>query len=138
VTPEPAPTVTPTDPSVAKPAPAPIDPLRQNLIRGKEARKRGKSDEAIAAYRAALRIDPANRTALRELSRLYFDGGNYDNAAKYGKQLVAASNASASDRVALGDAYFKLGRTADAKAQYQKAAALGDATAKKRLAKLGG
>ena len=60
-----------------------------------------------------------------------------DAAVRYGKQLVALSSSTTSDRVALGDAYFKLGRTADAKAQYQKAASMGDATAKKRLAKLG-
>ena len=129
--------VPPNDPA-AKPAVATVDPLRQQLIRAKEARKKGKSDEAIQAYRAALRLDADNRTALRELSRLYFDAGNYEQAVRFGKQLVAASNASAGDRVALGDAYFKLGRTSDAKAQYEKAAASGDATAKKRLAKLGG
>jgi len=136
-TPEPPPpAITPeAKPTPREPA---VDPVRQHLARAKEARKKGKRDEAIAAYQSVLRHDARNRTALRELSRMQFDAGNYDGAVRYGKQLVALSSSTTSDRVALGDAYFKLGRTADAKAQYQKAAAMGDATGKKRLAKLGG
>jgi len=52
-------------------------------------------------------------------------------------RAVAASPKSGKARIALGDAYYKLGKRAEAEQQYKKASKLGHKLAGSRLAMLG-
>ena len=60
------------------------------------------------------------------------------DAVPWFERLVKRSRRSARDRIRLGDAYFKVNRLHDARAQYERAAELGDEAASARIAKVDG
>jgi hypothetical protein len=104
--------------------------------KGKSALARGNGGAAEQWFKSALFHDPRNLTALRGLGDLYFNRASYSSSARYLKRATRAAPKDGSLRIMLGDAYFKMGKTSDAKAQYQKAKELGTAGADKRLAKI--
>ncbi len=108
------------------------------LAGAREARRAGRRAEAAHAFKEVAELDPDNLQALEALTRLAFDRADFTQAVRWGKRAVAAAPGSGRNRIALGDAYFKLGRRADAKVQYEKAERLGHALAKRRLAMLDG
>jgi serine/threonine protein kinase len=103
---------------------------------GKRARAAGNTTEAISLFRRALAKDSRNLTSLEGLALIYFNKGDYKKVVQYGKRAVALSPNNVEYRTLLGDAYFKLGRYADARVHYEKAAARGHAPAKTRLDKV--
>ncbi|MBK8239722.1 MAG: protein kinase [Deltaproteobacteria bacterium] len=112
--------------------------IAELLAGAASARRAGRRAEAAHAFKEVAELDPDNLQALEALTRLAFDRADFTQAVRWGKRAVAAAPGSARNRIALGDAYFKLGRRADAKAQYEKAERLGHALAKRRLAMLDG
>ncbi|MBX7080393.1 MAG: protein kinase [Nannocystaceae bacterium] len=121
-------------------APAGDSPARvAELLAGAQtARREGRRAEAISAYKEVAALDPDNLQALEALTRLAFDRADFAQAVRWGKRAAAVAPGSGRVRIALGDAYFKLGRREDAQAQYDKAAKLGHKLAARRLAMVGG
>ena len=70
------------------------------------------------------------------LRDVFFDRGDYGRAAQYGERAVELAPRSASHRLRLGDAYYKVLRMTDARTQYKKALRLGDERARWRLDKV--
>ncbi len=145
-----APAVAPTIPSPAATAPTdappPAAPRAATASASSsasaivaEAKTLAKSGDAAAAERAyhrALASDPRHVGALAGLAELHFDRAAYPKAVSFGERAVAQAPTRAALRIALGDALFKVSRYADARAQYERADALGHASAKARLAQL--
>ena len=97
------------------------------------ARRRGHDDEAAKLFREALAGAPREATALAALSDIAFDRGDFQEAADFATQAVRAAPTIGEHHTRLGDAYTKLKRTTDARAQYQRALDLGDSRARRRL-----
>ena len=144
--PEPAPPPVPTEtiapPSDPEPAPEPaarptprrpaFDPSAL-IEEAENARRRGQDDEAAKLFREALAGAPREATALAALSDIAFDRGDFQEAADFATQAVRAAPTIGEHHTRLGDAYTKLKRTTDARAQYQRALDLGDSRARRRL-----
>ncbi len=126
------PDATPRDPKAAKEA----------ATVGKALLAKGDLAGAEAKFHQALRHDRRLVTALLGLSRVHFHRRDFDKMADYAQRATKAAPRSGAAQTLLGDAYFKLLRYDDAKRAYAKAVSLGDASAKKGLArveaKLGG
>jgi tetratricopeptide (TPR) repeat protein len=67
---------------------------------------------------------------------VHFAEGDYDQAVQYGKKAVDVAPGRGAYRIHLGDAYFKVFRYQDAKAQYRRAEELGHSEARSRLLKV--
>jgi tetratricopeptide (TPR) repeat protein len=104
--------------------------------RGTKALRAGDRAAARRAFEHALAQDPDNTEALAGLRDVFFDRGDYGRAVQYGERVVRHAPRAATHRLRLGDAYFKVMRLHDARAQYDKARALGDSRANWRLAKI--
>jgi len=104
--------------------------------RAKQAMKKGKRTNARQLFEDALARDPNNHKAMIGLSDLSFDAGNYPTAQKWARLAVEQAPRNADYRIHLGDAHFKLGQTARARADYEQAAKLGSPVAASRLAQL--
>ena len=123
------------DVEVASDAPAAPE-VSELLASAKVARQQGRRADAVTAYKKVATIDPDNAEALGALARISFDRADFGDAVHWGKRAVAASPKSGKARIALGDAYYKLGKRSEAQKQYQKADALGHKLASRRLAML--
>ncbi len=77
--------------------------------------------EAEAAFADALKIEPANKLANRALATFHSAGENPAAAEPYLKAL-AADPADGAARLALGDYYLRLGKTAEARQVFKKVA----------------
>jgi tetratricopeptide (TPR) repeat protein len=101
----------------------PGDPQNASLlITSGTARERlGRIAEAEAAYNEALRIDPTNREALFNLSRLYMDREAYAPALPLLQRLVSADPSDAEAAVNLGVASLHTGRRAEAADAWNRA-----------------
>ncbi len=126
-----------TDVEIAADAPS-TPAVSELLASAKAARAQGRRADAVTAYKQVAVIDPKNAEALGALARISFDRADFADAVHWGKRAVAASPKSAKARIALGDAYYKLGKRGEAEAQYRKADALGHQLAERRLAMLAG
>ncbi len=125
-------------PSTAVAAASTSDVVVAELIaRANDSRRAGRTGDAVSAYRDVLARQPGNLEALSAMARIAFDRGAFADAVTWGRRLVAVAPSSAKGRLALGDAYFKLGRLAEAEAQYRKADRLGHRLADSRLAAVG-
>jgi hypothetical protein len=94
--------------SVATPA-AVRDEIERAVVRGSEALKQGKLDEAQQAFRAALGLDAGNPRVLALLGLAHFRGNQFDQARTIYHQLVERAPTDASHRLNLGLVYLKLG-----------------------------
>lgn len=106
------------------------------VAEARRAMAKGKRAEATALFHQALSHRSKHPGALIGLSDIYFDRGAYAKAVQFAKAAVGAAPRNASYRIRLGDAYQKILEYDDARAQYDKAASLGDARGKRRLQKL--
>jgi tetratricopeptide (TPR) repeat protein/predicted Ser/Thr protein kinase len=105
-----------------------------SLVRdGRDALGRGDLDEAETRFHQALRIDRNDPAALEGLADVAFQRGEYARAAAFASRAVQRRPKSASLRIKLGDAYFKVLRYDDASEAYRKAAELGSGIAAERL-----
>jgi tetratricopeptide (TPR) repeat protein len=105
----------------------------------KEARaaaRAGNKTRAESLFHQALGKNGRSSEALIGLSNLYFEQANYYRAMGYATKAVKRSPKTASYRILLGDAYFKLLRYADARQQYEWAKRLGHPGAARRLEKV--
>lgn len=60
-------------------------------------KENGNSEEAVAAYDTALKLDPQNADLMRGLADSYADTKDFTNAIKYQKMLVESGAGSAND-----------------------------------------
>ncbi|MGE0360974.1 MAG: tetratricopeptide repeat protein [Vicinamibacterales bacterium] len=87
---------------------------------------RGRNDEALGFYERAIAISPVPQ-ALSNMGALYHARGDYSRAVDaYRRALEQRPNAAATHRN-LGDSLLRLGRGADARAAYRRAAELAEA-----------
>ena len=114
------------------------DPVKaaELAAQGQAALRSGQRQKATSLFNQAIAYDRRNAKALMGLSDVYFDTGSNQKAINYAEKAVAAAPKSGAYRIKLGDAYYKVLRYKDAKAQYQKAKDLGAKRAKDRLAKV--
>ena len=114
------------------------DPARADeLVQGAAAaRRRGAAQEAARLFHQALAADPRSSPALIGLSDLAFDEGDYGEAIDYAERAVSLAANNAGYHLRLGDGYFKVLRFADARREYDAAAALGHPRARDRIDKL--
>jgi len=75
-------------------------------------------------------------TELAAEGNALFNRGAYREASQVLEAAVKADRDNGQYRILLGDAYYKLGNTASARKHYEKAQALGNGAAERRLAKL--
>ncbi|MEM9454044.1 MAG: protein kinase [Myxococcota bacterium] len=104
--------------------------------RGLSSLRSGKRARAETLFHRALDQDHRSHRALDGLSQVAFARGNYQQAVSYGKRAVDLAGNRGSYRIHLGDAYFKVFRYQEAKAQYRRAQALGHRDAGARLEKV--
>jgi hypothetical protein len=105
----------------------------------KEARaaaRAGHKAKAESLFHQALAKNGRSSEALIGLSNLSFEQANYYRAMGYAAKAVKRSPKTASYRILLGDAYFKLLRYGDARQQYDWAKRLGHPAAARRLEKV--
>ncbi len=128
-----------TRPAPAEPAPAeePVAAARELSERyteeGRRALKQGDEQEAARKFHQAVAVRADHAPALIGLSDLAFDGGDFTRAAEFGELAVKAAPNNADYRLILGDAYFKKLEYSKARAQYERAQALGSQRAGERL-----
>jgi tetratricopeptide (TPR) repeat protein len=83
--------------------------------------KLGRPDEAIAAYRKILAIDPINRFALTSLGYTSREAGHDQDAEKYFQKLAEAYPHLYVPHLALGDMYTSRRNFSKAETNYRKA-----------------
>jgi tetratricopeptide (TPR) repeat protein len=83
--------------------------------------KLGRPDEAIAAYRKILAIDPDNRFALTSLGYASREAGHDQDAEKYFQKLAEAYPRLYVPHLALGDMYTSRRNFSKAETNYRKA-----------------
>jgi hypothetical protein len=108
---------------------------RQLTSQANAANRSGKVSQAISLYKRALAARRNYPAAAYGLSGIYFNKADYQNAAKYGAIAARGASRNSGYQLRLGDIYYKMGKKNDATQYWKKAAALGNATAKKRLEK---
>ncbi|MGB2625174.1 MAG: tetratricopeptide repeat protein [Candidatus Acidiferrum sp.] len=90
---------------------------------GRQDLSAGKLDAADAEFRAALKLDPNNATAHREMAEVYRKRGKLDDAVQELKLSLAARD-SAVTRVVLARIYLEEKKTDLARAEVEKAVKL--------------
>ncbi|PCC74729.1 Serine/threonine protein kinase [Nannocystis exedens] len=138
VEPRPAPPPAPAEEPEEQLAQAAQDRARSDELtqEGEAARRRGDFAAAERAFNQALAAYNRNGAALMGLSDVEFDRGHFEQAVVFAERAVKAEPKKGDFRIRLGDAYFKVLRYPDAKAQYDRAAELGHAKAAGRLDKV--
>ncbi|MCA9648256.1 MAG: protein kinase [Myxococcales bacterium] len=106
------------------------------VTQGLAALRSGKRDRAETLFHRALDQDHRSHQALDGLAQVQFARGRYQEAVQYGKRAVGIAPNRGSYRIHLGDAYFKVFRYQEARAEYRKADELGNPDAKARLQKV--
>jgi tetratricopeptide (TPR) repeat protein len=82
--------------------------------------------QAIGSYQHALSLDP-NPAAYANLGWAYYEAGRYDESVQMYKESLKRDPKSPVNHRNIGDVYQRIGRTADARAAYEQAIALGNA-----------
>jgi tetratricopeptide (TPR) repeat protein len=106
------------------------------VTQGLSALRSGQRKKAETLFHRALDQDHRSHRALDGLAQVHFADADYDKAVQYGKRAVGVAPGRGSYRINLGDAYFKVFRYQEAKAQYRKAEELGHGEARGRLQKV--
>ncbi len=107
------------------PVPSPLAPAPETaeswFERGSELEDEGASEEAIVAYRRALRLDASLADAHLNLGRLLHEQGETAEAESHYRQALAARPTDATAAFNLGVALQDLGRLRDAALAYETA-----------------
>ncbi len=77
------------------------------------------TDNAIEAYKTAIRLDPRNDASHIKLGNFYFAEERYEDAEKEYAEAVKI-NPTASNYYSLGQAYLNLGRYSEARLQFNR------------------
>jgi len=85
------------------------DDAKREFNRGVELTEAKKADSAIAAYEAAIKIDPTYLQAHINVGALYYDNGNMEKAATHLSQAVALDSSNISALKSLGLVHLKAG-----------------------------
>lgn len=109
---------------------------RAEVERGLAALKAGNRRAAEQAFHRALNLDRKNARALRELSALAFDRGEYQRAVSFARKATRHAPRVAAGHMELGDALYKVHRYDDAREAYETAKRLGAKGAAKALARI--
>jgi tetratricopeptide (TPR) repeat protein len=104
--------------------------------RGRRALLLHRLEEAARLFRAALIYDRRDAGSLAGLAEVSFERGDYHEAVRWAARAVEAEPDAAKHRLSLGDAYLKVGRHTDARAEYEHALRLGSRRARERLVHL--
>lgn len=104
------------DPAFGNAVNVQIDAIRGDAFRGIK-----QSDNATAAYDAALKLDPSDARALVGSARLAAAAGDSTRAGLLVQQALAAKPDDPRAWVAKGDLAFEVGKFAPAEADFQKA-----------------
>jgi len=81
----------------------------------------GNLDEAIAAYREAIALDPAFTDAIHGLALAYADKGMFDDAIEFGRKLVELTPDDTLAHTSLSMFYQRKGMIPEAEAEGAKA-----------------
>ena len=81
----------------------------------------GRLDDAIAAYREAIALDPSFADAIQGLALAYADKGMFDEAIEYGLKLVELTPDETLAHTSLSMFYQRKGMIAEAEAEGAKA-----------------
>jgi tetratricopeptide (TPR) repeat protein len=95
------------------------DDIEARLQHGKALARLGRTDEAVAEYLAALKLDPTRNDINLELARTYEQAGRIDDATAAYDKLLAIKDAPLMSRVYAGKFFARQG-------DIKKAAALAD------------
>jgi peptidoglycan/xylan/chitin deacetylase (PgdA/CDA1 family)/tetratricopeptide (TPR) repeat protein len=122
-------------------SPSPTELARRHSDRGMALYREKKYAEAIAEFKTAATLDPADAQAANNVGFVHFKLGDYAESAKWLEKTLTLDAGRAVAYLNLGDAYDKLGRRADAVKAYERYLALLPAgpaagTVKDKLAKL--
>jgi tetratricopeptide (TPR) repeat protein len=104
--------------------------------RGRRALALRRLEDAARLFRAALIYDRRDAGSLAGLAQVSFERGAYTEAVRWAARAVKAEPDAAKHRLALGDAYLKVGRHAHARDEYEHALQLGARRARERLVHL--
>ncbi|HWB79855.1 MAG TPA: hypothetical protein VG755_33050, partial [Nannocystaceae bacterium] len=134
---EPAPVETdepeePKDPNAAR------EEAKKLVADARKLKQQGKRDAALKKMFEATKVDRRFAPAWDGLRDLHFQIGAYQEAVQYGEKAVKLSPSNGQYHLRLGEAHWKLKDYASAEKEWTKAAALGVAQAKERLATLPG
>ncbi|MEZ4448323.1 MAG: protein kinase [Nannocystaceae bacterium] len=122
---------------VAPRSPRPLGGVDALIAQAENARRQGKDDEAARLFHQALGLSPRDPTSVAALSDIAFDRGDYREAESLAGRAIKLAPDIGEHRTRRGDARFKLGDSAGARADFEKALALGDHRARRRLDLLG-
>ncbi|MGO8786461.1 MAG: tetratricopeptide repeat protein [Terriglobia bacterium] len=88
---------------------------------GRIALRKGHIQEAVHSFAAAIRVDPMQAAAYRELGTLYFPEGDYASSAQYFIRAVQVDPRDVQARFFLGTCWMKLGKLAQAAEEFHMA-----------------
>jgi protein O-mannosyl-transferase len=91
---------------------------------GAELSLQGRSDEALASFRASLSLNPDNPNAVLNMARELLRRGEIESSVPWFRRAVELEPQSAEYRYELASALAALGRWADAEASFRNAVAL--------------
>jgi len=94
---------------------------RGYLNLGKEYARQQRFDDAIHAYRRAIKLEPGLDEAYSALGAAYFDKKEFNAALPWMQKRVDIAPDDSLRQFDLGNVYFQLNRYNDAVASYQKA-----------------
>ncbi len=144
--PPPPPPAEPAGPAVTVKPTTPVRPrdpafdtattAAEFAVAGERAYAEKRIEDAEDLFQAAIVRDPKHVGALLGLGRMRGDANDWTKAAAYYQRAVNAAPKDGTARIALGDAFVKLGKIKDAKREYKKAKQLGHPEAAARSAGL--
>jgi tetratricopeptide (TPR) repeat protein len=98
----------------------PAAQARQLWLRGQEAMRQGKPDEAVKYYELSLAADPAQKRSHLSLAAAYIERGDEAGAVRHLAQYVAAFPEHHLARVHLAELLLRQGRPKEARAQFER------------------
>jgi tetratricopeptide (TPR) repeat protein len=94
-------------------------------VAGERAHAQKRLEDAEELFQAAIVREPKHVGALLGLGRMRGEANDWPKAAAYYQRAVNSAPKDGTARIALGDAYVKLGKIKDARREYKKAKQLG-------------
>jgi len=95
--------------------------------------RKGKFDEAITEYKAALRVNPGLDNAYVNIGWVHMQQGKYDDAISACEQAIQINPKNEVARYNLGVLYRSIGKINDSRKELEHALRLGYEPAKKML-----